>query len=126
MTSCADATLVAVFERVDGGIRNATVAGLPFLDDNDAAVVAFKAWHEPVALYESGSALGDGLAFGLQVREETIGFLALGPKSGGEEYAPDEREALENVARALASLLDALEIAELRAQLSRAGRPATA
>ena len=87
--------------------------------------MAFKAWHEPVTLDESGSELGDGLAFGLQVREETIGFFALGPKEGGDAYAPDERDALESVARSLASLLDALEIAELRRRLGFAGRPAS-
>jgi hypothetical protein len=125
VTACADATLVAVYERAPGGFRNVSSAGIPFLSENDPAVVAFKAWREPVALDESGSELGDGLAFGLQVREETIGFFALGPKKGGEAYAPDERDALESVARALASLLDALEIAELRRRLGFAARPAS-
>ena len=125
VAACADATLVAVYDRAPGGFRNVTSAGIPFLNENDPAVVAFKAWHEPVTLDESGSELGDGLAFGLQVREETIGFFALGPKEGGDAYAPDERDALESVARSLASLLDALEIAELRRRLGFAGRPAS-
>jgi hypothetical protein len=125
VTACADATLVAVYERASGGFRNVTSAGIPFLSENDPAVVTFKAWHEPVTLDESGSALGDGLAFGLQVREEIVGFFALGPKEAGDAYAPDERDALESVARSLASLLDALEIAELRVRLSRAAGPAS-
>jgi S1-C subfamily serine protease len=116
--TCAESGTLAIFERAPGGFGNVSGDGLPFLDENDAAVVAFKAFHEPVVLDESGSALGDGIAFGLQIREETIGFLVLGPKTGGDAYDPDERDALEAVARSLASLLDALEIAELKRRLS--------
>jgi len=118
VAASTEAVSLAVYERAPGGFRNAGSGSPAFLDENDAAVVSFKAWHEPVSLYESGSALGDGLAFGLQVREETLGFLVLGPKAGGEDYAPDERDALEAVARSLAALLDALEIAELRRKLA--------
>jgi hypothetical protein len=119
---CADARSVAVFQWSGSAFANATLdpaaAGLAQVDENDPAIVALKAWHEPFELDASGSALGDGLAFGLQVRGELIGTLVLGPKRGGEAYAPDERDALEALAQALASLLDALEIAELRRRLA--------
>jgi hypothetical protein len=119
---CADASSVAVFQTTGRAFANAILdpgaVGLAKLDENDPAIVALKAWHEPFDLERSGSALGDGLAFGLQVRGELIGALALGPKRGGEAYAPDERDALESLAQALASLLDALEIAELRRRLA--------
>jgi hypothetical protein len=114
----ADTAAVSVYSAVPQGYKNGSGPGPALLDANDPAVITLKAFHEPDTLDGSGSALGDGLAFGLYVRGEMIGILALGPKRGGEDYAPDERDALEAVAGALASLLDALEIAHLRQRLA--------
>ncbi|HKE36350.1 MAG TPA: hypothetical protein VKB39_02910, partial [Candidatus Baltobacteraceae bacterium] len=69
------------------------------IDENDPALVALRAWHQPVDLKETpGSALQGQFAFPMVVRGELIGALICGAKGDSEVYAPDESAALQALA----------------------------
>jgi hypothetical protein len=90
------------------------------IDANDPAIVRARALRAPVALADVRSSLDADTAFPLMVRDALIGLLVCGARTDDERYAPDERDALETVARAVASAIDALEIAALRTELELA------
>jgi hypothetical protein len=66
------------------------------LSENDAGIVALRAWHKPVDIrLLANSALRGEFAFPMASRGTLVGVLVCGPKYDGEAYAPDESEALE-------------------------------
>lgn len=76
---------------------------------NDAAILALKTWHKPLDPHLYGGALGGALAIPMLVRGRLTGLLVLGERIGGEAYAPDEIEALEQLAHGVGSALDVIE-----------------
>jgi hypothetical protein len=78
------------------------------VDENDPAVLTMRASHEGVDLHRCESCLDGELAYPLTARGRLLGVLVCGPKEHGESYDPDERNALDAVARSLGAALDAL------------------
>ncbi len=105
-------------------LRVATLAGEPAsVDANDSAVVAMRAFHEPVDLDDQGaarSALSGAVCFPMIVRGELIGLLDCGQKQSLEAYDPDERETLHVLARAIGHTFDAIRTSALRTAVDRA------
>ncbi len=95
------------------------------VSENDAAIVAMRTDHGIVEQLK-GSAFDEALVLPLFARGRVMGFLVCGPKSVNESYAPDERDALSQIARGVAAAFDSVRLAELedenralRAQLAR-------
>lgn len=87
----------------------ATRAGVTVSDD-DAAIVALRAWNKPVALHAmDGTALHGDIAFPMVSRGRLTGVLVCGEKRDGETYAPDESDALLAIAHGVGGALDILE-----------------
>lgn len=76
------------------------------LDFNDAAVVAMRAWHEPVDLTDLGTSLHGDTAFPMLAHGALVGTIVCGSKKNGERYAPDESEALGELAHGVGLALD--------------------
>jgi hypothetical protein len=74
---------------------------------DDPAVVRLRATHKPVDLtaMDSTSIEGDW-AYPMVTRGRMQGALVLGPKRSSESYAPDESEAIMQVAHSVAGALD--------------------
>lgn len=77
-------------------------------DDDDPAIVALRAWHKPLDLHTVETSLRGELAFPMVARGRLVGVLAIGPKRSGETYAPDESDAIRQVANAVGLALDVL------------------
>ena len=95
---------VALYERAGGSYRRGAAYGGPWpetIDADDAAFVALRATHETVALADQSSDLGaEGLALPMTVAESVLGALVCRPRDG-EQFAPEIRAALANVAHHL-------------------------
>ena len=65
------------------------------------------------------------IAFPMIVRGELIGALVCSNKEQSEAYAPDEKEALRNMAAAVGHALDALRVRDLeeRVRLLESAQP---
>ena len=79
------------------------------LDENDAAIVALRAWNEPIDLHRYATALVGELAFPMLVRGTLVGVIVLGAKRNGERYAPDEIDALQALAHGVGVALHGLD-----------------
>lgn len=125
-TVCArtDAAWSAVYVQNDasGQYMLESLCGDPSLpvavSQNDSAVVAMRADRSPVD-HSVDSALGEALVLPLFARGHLGGFLACGPKRGGEFYAPDERDALMRIAHAVATALDGVRLTKLEEKIAR-------
>ncbi len=99
---------VAVYARAGSGYRRCAAHGGPWpevLDADDSAFVALRATHEAVPLAGRCSGLGaEGLALPMTVAESVIGTLVCRPLDG-EQFAPEIRAALANVAHHLGMAL---------------------
>jgi hypothetical protein len=80
-------------------------------DENDPAIVALRAWHKPLDLKALETAIHAEFAYPMIARGRLLGLLALGPKRSGENYAPDESEAIAELARSVGLAVDALRAA---------------
>jgi GAF domain len=80
------------------------------IDENDAAVLALKARHEPIDPHRYASALRGALALPMLARGRLLGVVVLGERSGGEAYAPDEVAALVSMSQGVSGALDVLAI----------------
>jgi len=88
------------------------------VDRNDAAVVRVLATREPVDLHRVDTALGGDFAFPMFARSRLIGILVCSGKTDGPTaYAPDELDAIGNVAHASGLALDLLRIERLEREL---------
>lgn len=84
-------------------------AGFPAaVDIDDPLLVALRRWNEPVDNHDATSAFPDGMVFPMSTRGKLVGALACRTKRDATAFAPDEREPLADVARALARSLDGL------------------
>jgi hypothetical protein len=94
---------------------------------NDPAVLALRADRSPIENLR-GSTFTGALVLPMIGARGLGEFLVCGPKRSGETYAPDEREALLQLAHGTAVALDAVHISELEKENARfraALQPAT-
>lgn len=80
------------------------------VNENDEAILALKVWHKPVDPHHYDTALHAALALPMLSRGKLYGVLILGERTGGEAYAPDEVEALSQLANGVGSALEALSM----------------
>jgi hypothetical protein len=100
-------TAATIEEHADaGGVKLLFING-EALYENDPAVVAMRAWHEPVDLHRSNSEIEGERAFPMSSRGQLTGVLVCDAKRNGEAYSPDESEAIEAIAHSVAVALDA-------------------
>ncbi|HTV72450.1 MAG TPA: GAF domain-containing protein [Candidatus Acidoferrales bacterium] len=103
----------SAFLLLDGsGYAPARVSGdgvMTSLDENDGVVLALKTWHKPLDPHHYDSQLHAVLALPMLARGQLLGILILGERAGGEAYAPDEIDALAQLAHGVASALDGLQ-----------------
>ncbi|HUN30333.1 MAG TPA: hypothetical protein VMV65_11055, partial [Alphaproteobacteria bacterium] len=114
----------AFFAKRDGGFASlhSTFAHLPaHVGENDYAVLDMRTWRSPVSLHETQTALPGELALPMIVRGELTGFLLCGDKHNHEAFAPDERDALAQLARDAGIALDSLRVREIERELARLG-----
>lgn len=79
------------------------------VEDNDAAVVALRAWHKPIDLNSfPTSGLRGQFAFPMVARGRLVGAVVCGTKQDSEVYAPDEFDALQRLADGVGSALSVL------------------
>lgn len=90
------------------------------VSENDPAIVGLRATHHLVDLHDADSAIAAELAFPMVARGRLIGVIGLGPRRSGEAYAPDESNAIAQLAHSLAGALDILELKHGDAQLQQA------
>jgi len=76
--------------------------------ENDGVILVLKTWHKPVDPHHADSALRAALALPMFARGKLYGVLALGERAGGEAYAPDEVDALSQLANGVGAALEAL------------------
>ena len=100
----------AFYARYDGAYSPvaSTFDGAPAVSENDYAVLHMRTWHSAADLHESDTNLPGELTLPMVVRGELAGFLLCGEKASHEAFAPDEREALELLARDAGIALDSL------------------
>ena len=114
----------ALYEYGPGGYRRVCQRGEPALPEalatDDLTLVKLRARDRDVDLHETHSGLGrEGYAFPLRARDQLLGVLVVGPRSG-EHYAAEERELMEHVAHAVAASLFALRARAVEEQLTAA------
>ncbi|GAC1393424.1 MAG: hypothetical protein NVSMB31_12840 [Vulcanimicrobiaceae bacterium] len=79
------------------------------VDPNDAAIVAMRAWHEPVDLMDYETSLRGEIAFPMLAHGTFVGAVLCGPKRTGERYAPDEIDAIRELANGVGLATDNLK-----------------
>lgn len=77
--------------------------------ENDPAIVTMRASHGIVDLHAADTHLRGEFAYPMIARGRLVGALLLGPKGSGESYAPDESDAILQLAHGAAGALDILE-----------------
>lgn len=101
MPQCA---AVAIYERAGSAYRRraASAASWPVVvDADDPVFVALRAQRQPVALAAQTNHIGpEGLALPMTVAQSVLGALVCRPRDG-EQFAPEMRTALANVAHHL-------------------------
>lgn len=105
-----NASGAALFVNGDGAYRNVRSYGnVPAsAGENDPAILALKAWHEPLDPHKYQTALAGDLAFPVVARGHLHGVLLFEPRESGEAFAPDEIEALAELANGIGSAYDTL------------------
>jgi hypothetical protein len=76
--------------------------------ENDRALVALRTWHKTVDLDRLDTALQGEYAYPMLSRGHLVGALVCGPKADGDSYAPDESNALSELAHGVGTALDLL------------------
>lgn len=75
---------------------------------NDPAVLALRADGEILDLHRVETSLEGEFAYPMVASGRFVGALVLGPKCSGESYAPDESDAILQLAQSIAATLDML------------------
>lgn len=99
--------VTTILERTEA--TSAGVVPAQDLDPNDAAVVAMRAWHDPLDLTTYDTAIHGEYAFPMLAHGELAGVIVCGPKRTGEHFAPDEIDALQALAHGAGLALDGLQ-----------------
>jgi len=130
-TVCAhtDASWVALYRRNENGdyvlaSRQGDIQPPSMVGRNDSAVLALRA-DGKVVENQRASVLHDALLLPATGARGLGEFLACGPKRGGEAYAPDERDALLELAHGVAVAFDAVRLNELETIVRARMQPAT-
>lgn len=76
--------------------------------ENDPAIVSLRTWHRKLDLHGVQTQFEGEFAYPMIARGRLIGALLLGPKRSQESYAPDESDAIEDLAHHVGSVLDVL------------------
>lgn len=79
------------------------------VSENDPAILALRTWHRVVDLHATTTELRGEYAFPMVARGRLIGALVLGAKRSQDSYAPDESQAVEELAHGMAGALDVLQ-----------------
>lgn len=112
----ADATSVNIL--LEGGDRytlhhpersRGTVTDLS-VSENDPAIVRLRATQKVLDLHDVQTAITGEFAHPMLARGRLVGVLVLGPKRSGESYAPDESDAIAQLAHDVGAALDVLGI----------------
>jgi hypothetical protein len=99
----ADATLVQLALN-DGAGSYGNVS------ENDPAILALRAWRKTVDLHALHTDLRGEFAYPMMARGRLVGALVLGAKGSGESYAPDESDAIAQLAHAVGGAMDILTL----------------
>jgi hypothetical protein len=78
------------------------------VSENDPAVVSLRTWHRKLDLHGVDTQFEGEFAYPMISRGRLIGALLLGPKRSQESYAPDESDAIEDLAHHVGGVLDVL------------------
>jgi hypothetical protein len=78
------------------------------VNENDRTIVALRTWHKPVDLDTLDTVVAGEYAYPMISRGQLVGALVCGPKADGESYAPDESNALAELAHGVGTALDLL------------------
>ena len=78
--------------------------------ENDPAIVALRAWRKTLDLHTVETQLAGDFAYPMIARGRLVGALVLGPKRSGDSYAPDESDAIAQLAQGVAGALDVLSL----------------
>jgi hypothetical protein len=89
------------------------------IDRNDPGIVRMMSTRESVELSDLHSAIEGDYAFPMFARNALLGFLVCSAHGDAVTLAPDEREAVAEVARALGLTLDLLRVESLETELER-------
>jgi hypothetical protein len=76
------------------------------VDENDPAIVSLRAWRNKLNLHDMATGLPGDVAFPMVTQGRLVGVLTLGAKESGESYAPDESEAIGELAHAVGVAVD--------------------
>jgi hypothetical protein len=88
------------------------------VSENDSAILALKTWRRPLDPHHYATGLQGALALPMLVRGRLLGVLVLGERTGGEAYAPDEVQALAEVAYGVGTAMDGLSADRGQARLA--------
>jgi hypothetical protein len=103
-----DRTVTEIREHSE--VSRAAVILAPNLPQNDPAVLAFLAWHEPVELPRCKTSLDGEYAFPMFGHGELQGAVVCGRKVNEERYAPDEIETFKELASGVGVALWSLKV----------------
>ena len=78
------------------------------ISENDPAIVRLRATRAPLDLHDVRSAIAGEFAYPMLARGRLAGALVLGLKRSGEAYAPDESDAIMQLAHDAGAALDVL------------------
>ena len=78
------------------------------VSENDPAIVSLRTWHRKLDLHGVDTQFEGEFAYPLIARGRLIGVLLLGPKRSQESYAPDESDAIADLADRVGAVLDVL------------------
>lgn len=78
------------------------------VSENDPALVSLRTSHRKVDLHGIDTKFAGEFAYPMVSRGRLIGALVLGPKRSQESYAPDESDAIEDLAHHVGGVLDVL------------------
>jgi hypothetical protein len=79
------------------------------VDENDRALVALRTWHKRVDLDTLDTVIAGEYAYPMISRGQLVGALVCGPKIDGDSYAPDESNALFELAHGVGTALHLLQ-----------------
>jgi hypothetical protein len=82
------------------------------VDENDPVILALKAKHTPVDPHAYASGIRGDVALPMLARGRLLGVLLCGQRVSGEAYAPDEVDALAELAHGVGSALDGIDRAD--------------
>lgn len=91
------------------------------ISENDPAIVRLQTTREPLDLRDVETEMPGEFAYPMLARGKLVGVLSLGLKRSGEAYAPDESDAIAQLAHDAGSALDVLSMEREASQESVLG-----